>query len=102
MAGAYLGFLLFGLAGLTASDFRWKLAFFQHPLRTLATLTVSVAFFLIWDLTGIGLNIFFEGDSSLLVGLNLAPQLPVEEPIFLLLLCYTLLLCYLGWQRKRA
>lgn len=101
MPGAYLGFLLFGLAGVTASDYRWKLALFSNTRQTIATLITSVLVFLVWDIAGIGLHIFFEGNTKLLLGVDLAPQLPIEEPLFLLLLSYSILLCYQGWQRRK-
>ena len=49
---------------------------------------VGVAFFLVWDSAGVGLGIFFEGDASLLLGVQLAPEIPLEELFFVLLLCY--------------
>jgi lycopene cyclase domain-containing protein len=49
---------------------------------------LGVAFFLVWDAVGVGLHIFFRGDLALLTGMQLAPDIPVEELLFLLLLCY--------------
>lgn len=98
--GWYLGGLLVSLCGLGLIDYRHGLALFTQPARTLATLAFSVAVFLVWDLMGIGLKVFFIGANSLLIGVNLAPNLPVEEPVFLLVLCYTLLLVYLAVGRR--
>jgi hypothetical protein len=47
-----------------------------------------VLFFLAWDLAGIGLGIFFRGETSFMTGVQLAPELPIEELFFLVLLCY--------------
>lgn len=99
MPGAYLIALLVSLAGLTLADFRWRLALFQNSKRTLATLGLGVASFLIWDLLGIGLGIFFKGDSPHLLGIDILPQVPLEEFFFLTLLCYTLLLSHLAFSR---
>jgi len=99
MPGAYLIALLVSLAGLTLADFRWRLALFQNSKRTLATLGLGVASFLIWDLLGIGFGIFFKGDSPHLLGIDILPQVPLEELFFLTLLCYTLLLSHLAFSR---
>jgi lycopene cyclase domain-containing protein len=99
MPGAYLIALLVSLAGLTLADFRWRLALFQNSKRTLATLGLGVASFLIWDLLGIGFGIFFKGDSPYLLGIDILPQVPLEELFFLTLLCYTLLLSHLAFSR---
>jgi lycopene cyclase domain-containing protein len=48
----------------------------------------TLFFFLVWDLAGIGLGIFFRGETSFMTGLQLAPELPIEELFFLTLLCY--------------
>lgn len=100
MTGGYLAFLLIGLVGLAIIDWRWKLVWVYGRRRTLATLAISVAFFLVWDATGIGHGIFFEGSNAWLVGVNLAPNLPIEEPVFLALLSYQALIAYAGFARR--
>jgi len=99
MPGAYLIGLLVGLAGIAIIDARFKLALFVQTKRTLLTVLFGVLFFLVWDLAGIGLGIFWKGQNSFLVGLDLAPQLPVEEPLFLTLLCYLVLVANLWFAR---
>ena len=98
----YLGLLTFSLVGVTLIDFRYKLALFFQPLRTLATLAIGVLFFLLWDVTGIALGVFFKGESELLSGVLLATELPLEELLFLLLLCHCSLLLFLGFGRRAA
>ena len=44
--------------------------------------------FLLWDLAGISQGIFFRGTTEFMTGLQIAPELPVEEVFFLALLCY--------------
>ena len=51
-------------------------------------MAIGLVFFLVWDLSGIGLGIFFRGETSFMTGLVIAPELPVEELFFLALLCY--------------
>lgn len=89
MSWLYLAGLLVSITGLLVIDARFRLFVFAAPLRALLLTAIGVAGFLAWDLLGIAARIFFEGDRALLVGLDLAPQLPVEEVAFLVLLCET-------------
>ena len=57
-------------------------------------IAVGLVIFIVWDLLGIGLGIFFEGDSRYTSGISLAPELPLEEIFFLALLCYVTLLIW--------
>ena len=99
---AYLAALLLSLAGLTTIDLRHKLALAVSVPRTLITLGAAVAFFLVWDAFGVALGVFFRGQSQFLTGLQIAPEIPLEEVFFLLLLNYTALLLYLGLARRLA
>lgn len=100
MPGLYLAGILFGLAGIATIDFKYRLALFTQTKRTLATLGIALSFFLAWDLNGIGLGVFWEGSRTYLLGIDLLAEVPVEEPFFLLLLTYLLLVSYLGFQRQ--
>lgn len=88
LGGLYLAALLVSIAGMVVLDLRYRLFFRVAPWRAAIVLAIGVAFFLVWDLAGIGLGIFFRGDPSLLIGIQLAPELPLEELFFLVLLCY--------------
>ena len=101
MSFTYLGLLAFSLAGLGLIDWKFGLAFFGQPLRALLTIVFPTIFFLIWDASGIALGIFFKGQTGLLTGVMLAPEIPLEEPFFLLLLCYTTLIVFLSFDRSR-
>jgi lycopene cyclase domain-containing protein len=90
----YLAVLVVSIAGLALVDFRLRLLFWQHPGAASLTLVSGVAFFLLWDLVGIALGVFFRGNATNLSGIMLAPELPLEEPFFLTLLCYFTMLCY--------
>jgi lycopene cyclase domain-containing protein len=97
---AYLGALLLSLGGLAVLDRRFRLAFWADAGRTAITLVVGVVFFLAWDLAGLALGIFARGDSPHMTGLQLAPELPVEEAVFLTLLCYNTLLVWRALDRR--
>ena len=96
MEWAYLGGLLFGIAGLLIIDYRWKLAFWRETMRTTMTLATAIAIFVLWDLLGISLGIFFHGGSSYTLPYRLAPEFPIEEIVFLFLLTYSALIVYHG------
>lgn len=84
----YLLALLVALTGMVLLDRRFRLFFWECWWRALIVLLVGIAFFVVWDLAGIGLGIFFRGETSFMTGLQVAPELPVEELFFLTLLCY--------------
>lgn len=86
-AAAYLMFLLVSLGCMVLLDQRLRLFFWQDARRAAVVLAAGLVFFLAWDLAGIGLGIFFRGDNKT-IGIDLAPELPLEEPVFLLFLCY--------------
>ena len=100
--GAYLAALLVSLAGLGFLDWRHRVAVFADARRTLATIGIGVAAFLAWDLAGVGLGIFFRGDSRYLTGIQVAPEVPLEELLFLTLLVYQTLLLWLALSRRVA
>jgi lycopene cyclase domain-containing protein len=84
----YLLALLVALAGMVVLDWRLHLFFWRCPVRAAIVLAIGLAFFLVWDLQGIRLGIFFRGETSFMTGWQWAPELPLEEPFFLALLCY--------------
>jgi lycopene cyclase domain-containing protein len=97
--GLYLLALLVSLLGLVGLDRRHQLVFFRDWVAGSVSIAVGVAFFLIWDLFGIANGIFFRGDTVGLTGLLLAPELPLEEVLFLTLLCYSTLEVFIGLGR---
>ncbi|MCU1584249.1 MAG: lycopene cyclase protein [Microbacteriaceae bacterium] len=84
----YLLALAVALTGMTVLDRRFGLFFWRDARRAAIVLACGVAFFLTWDVFGIGLGIFFRGETSFTTGLLIGPELPVEEILFLALLCY--------------
>jgi len=83
-------------------DWRYKLAFFHDAKRTGLTLAVAIGLFIVWDILGIRLGIFFSGPSSLVLPFRLAPEFPVEEIFFLFLLTYVTLIVYRFLTRSKA
>jgi lycopene cyclase domain-containing protein len=88
MGFVYIVCLLIAIFGMVMLDRRFTLFFWRDAARAGIVLAAGVLFFLAWDLAGIGLGIFFRGETSFMTGLQLAPELPVEEVFFLVLLCY--------------
>jgi len=97
----YLAALLVAISGMVVLDVRFRLFFAVAPLRAAIVMVVGVAFFLVWDVAGITLGIFFRGNPELLTGVQLAPELPLEELFFLVLLCYTTMNAYRGLSSAR-
>jgi lycopene cyclase domain-containing protein len=94
MGFLYLAGLLVGLSGMGVLDLRFRLFFPRGPLRAAAVLVLGIAFFLAWDLAGIGAGVFFPGGAGIVTGVLLAPGLPLEEVFFLALLCYAAMNAY--------
>ena len=85
---AYLIILLVTIGCMVLCDWRWKLAFFLDARRATVLSIVMVAAFLLWDAFGIMTGSFFRGGSEYMTGVILAPEMPIEEPIFLFFLTY--------------
>jgi lycopene cyclase domain-containing protein len=96
----YVGALLFSLAGMVILDWRLKLFVRVAPLRAGLVLLAGLVFFLAWDLSGIALGIFYRGQTQIMSGVLLAPELPLEEGVFLLFLCYLTMNLFLLCSRK--
>jgi len=96
----YLAALLLSLGCMALLDWRFSLFFWRDALRAAIVLVVGVVFFVAWDLAGIGLDIFFRGETEIMTGVLLAPELPLEEAFFLALLCYLTMNVY-GWFSLR-
>lgn len=88
MSFVYLAALLVSITGMVVLDRRFRLFFWEDARRAAIVLPVGVVLFLVWDLLGVGLGIFFRGQTPFMTGLLVAPEVPVEEIFFLVLLCY--------------
>lgn len=99
MPGIYLAAILLSAAGVAALDRRFRLAAWRAPWRTALAVLAGVAFFLVWDLVGIATGVFVKGDSPLYLGIDPAPELPLEELFFLAFLCYLALVAWSAASR---
>lgn len=106
---AYLGALLISITGMVVLDRRFRLFFWRDARRAAIVLPLGVIFFLIWDLGGIFLGVFFRGVTDFMTGVLVGPELPLEEVFFLTLLCYNTMIAYTAagdllnrWSARRA
>ncbi len=102
MSVAYGVLLVVSITGMVVLDHRFRLFFFDDARRAAVVLTAGVVFFVAWDLVGIAQGVFFRGQTEFMTGLLLAPELPVEEIGFLVLLCYLTMNLYGGSRRVLA
>jgi len=98
----YLAALLVALTGMVMLDRRFRLYFWADARRAAIVTVVGVVFFVVWDLFGIGLGIFFRGETAFMTGLQVAPELPLEELFFLALLVYVTMNLYGAFGRLLA
>ena len=96
MSVAYLACLLLSLGAMVLLDARFRLVFWRDARRAAIVLGAGLLFFLAWDAAGIALGVFARGGSPFLTGVDLAPELPLEEVFFLLFLCYLTLVLIFG------
>ncbi|MFC4553737.1 lycopene cyclase domain-containing protein [Georgenia faecalis] len=96
MSAAYLLVLLVCLGAMTLLDHRFRLFFFADARRAALVLAAGTAGFLLWDVAGIASGLFFRGQTPYMTGLLLAPELPVEELVFLAFLSYLTMNLYTG------
>ncbi len=101
MAILYLAALAVALTGMVMLDRRFTLFFWRDARRAAIVLAAGLVFFVAWDLSGIGLGIFFRGETSFMTGLVVAPEFPLEELFFLTLLCY-LTMNLFGFLSRRS
>lgn len=99
MGGLYLIALLLSLGCMLLLDWRFRLFFWRDAVSALVVTAVGLAFFLVWDIAGIANGIFLRGDAAIATGIVLAPELPLEEPVFLLFLVLCTMVIYSGSAR---
>ena len=96
MSVVYLICLLVSLGAMVLLDARFRLVFWRDARRATIVLALGLVFFLAWDAAGIALGVFARGGSPFMTGIELAPELPLEELFFLLFLCYLTLVLIFG------
>ena len=95
----YLLSLVIALVCVIAVDLRFRLFLGRSWRDGLIVIAAGLAFFLVWDVFGIGLGIFLRGEGPFMTGIMLAPELPLEEPVFLVFLCEVTMVMVLGAAR---
>lgn len=98
----YLAALLAASGCMLLLDRRFALFFWRDGLAATIVTAVGVAFLLAWDVAGIVLGIFVRGDATIATGIVLAPELPLEEPVFLVFLVLCTMVLYTGSARILA
>lgn len=99
MGFVYLALLLLTLGCMLLLDRRFRLFFWRDAVSASVVTVVGLAFFLVWDVAGIAGGIFFRGEAAVATGIVLAPELPIEEPVFLLFLVVCTMVVYTGAVR---
>jgi lycopene cyclase domain-containing protein len=95
----YLGALVLSLVCAVLMDYRWKLFFWVDARRAAVVLGAGIVLFLLWDISGILSGVFFRGDSPGMTGLEIAPDFPPEELLFITFLCYMTMVLF-GLARR--
>lgn len=95
MAGLYLVALLVPAGCMMLLDRRFRLVLWREPrgsARALVlTLVIGIGFFLLWDLAAIASGHYRTGQSPVMTGIELLPDLPLEELVFVSFLAYATL-----------
>jgi lycopene cyclase domain-containing protein len=88
MAVIYLLALLASLGSMVLLDRRFRLVLWRAPRTGAVVLALGLVFFLAWDLIAIASSHYAAGKSEAMTGIMLAPELPLEEILFILFLSY--------------
>lgn len=84
----YLLALVTVLSCMAAMDHRWRLFFWADARKAWTVFAAGFALFLAWDLVALELALYERGRSEFMTGLEVAPDLPVEELLFVAFLPY--------------
>ena len=90
----YLCALLVPMVCIGLLDRRFRLALWRAPRRTLVVVGAGIGFFLLWDLAAIAVGHYRMGQSPLMTGIMLGPELPLEELVFITFLSYLTLVLH--------
>ncbi|MGO1924705.1 MAG: lycopene cyclase domain-containing protein [Brachybacterium tyrofermentans] len=98
MAGLYLAALLVPSGCMVLLDRRFRLVLWSTPRSSaralVLTLAIGIVFFLLWDLAAIASGHYRTGQSPAMTGIELLPDLPLEELVFVSFLAYTTLVLW--------
>lgn len=95
----YLLAILASTGCMLLLDWRHRLFFWKRPAAAALVTVAGVAFLLVWDAAGIASGIFLRGQATVATGIVLAPELPLEEPVFLTFLVICTMVIYTGTAR---
>lgn len=84
----YLLSLVAVLGCMAATDRRWRLFFWADAKRAWSVFATGFVLFLVWDLVALELRLYERGRSEFMTGVEVAPDLPVEELFFVAFLPY--------------
>ncbi|GAA1660368.1 lycopene cyclase [Citricoccus zhacaiensis] len=84
----YLAALLVSTGCMALLDHRFRLVLWRAPRAGAITVAIGIAFFLAWDLAAIASQHYAAGQSAGMTGIMLAPELPLEEIVFITFLSY--------------
>ena len=102
----YLLCLLVPLVCMAVLDRRFRLVLWRAPRRGAVVLAAGIGLFLLWDLAAIAAGHYRMGQSPLMTGILVGPELPLEELVFIAFLSYHALvlwgLVHLGLGRLGA
>lgn len=99
MGFVYLLLLLVGIGCMLLLDRRFRLFFWHDPAIAALVTALGTALFLLWDLAGIAAGVFLRGEGMIASGIVLAPELPLEEPVFLVFLVLCTMVVFSGTMR---
>lgn len=88
MSWLYLAAIVVSGLCMGLVDHRWRLFLFDRPRVALTAVAVGFVLFLVWDLVAIELAVYSKGESPGMSGIDVAPELPLEELFFITFLCY--------------
>jgi lycopene cyclase domain-containing protein len=91
--------LLAAIGGMLLIDRHFRLFFWRDAAAAALVTAAGTVFLLLWDAVGIATGIFLHGSAGFTTGIMLAPQLPLEEPVFLVFLVQTTMVLYTGADR---
>lgn len=91
---AYLAALLGSLSCMMLMDRRWRLFLWAAPRRATVVLALGWVFFLLWDVAALREGLYWRGESAYMTGIEVAPELPLEELLFLLFLPYVTMVAH--------
>ncbi|NLB47381.1 MAG: lycopene cyclase domain-containing protein [Microbacteriaceae bacterium] len=92
----YLASLLVAIGCMLLIDLRFRLFFWRDAASATLVTLAGAAFLLLWDAAGIASGIFLHGAADISTGIMLAPELPLEEPVFLVFLVLCTMVLFTG------